>query len=54
MLVNTSPEKIKPKAFMEFENGRMKPSSYYDRLVNVMEELVRFTLLLCDRAYSVD
>lgn len=35
-----------PKAFTEFdENGRMKPSSYYDRLVDVMEELMKFTLL---------
>lgn len=34
------------KAFQEFdENGRMKPSSYYDRIVDVMEELVRFTIL---------
>jgi len=35
-----------PKAYEEFdEAGRMKPSSYYDRLVDVVEELVKFTLL---------
>ena len=34
------------KAFLEFdEAGRMKPSAYYDRIVDVMEELVKFTLL---------
>jgi arsenical resistance protein ArsH len=39
------------KAFQEFdEAGRMKPSSYYDRVVEVMEELVKFTLLTRDRS----
>ncbi|WP_164736370.1 arsenical resistance protein ArsH [Rhizobium vallis] len=37
------------KAFQEFDaNGRMKPSSYYDRVVDVCEELVKFTLLTRD------
>jgi arsenical resistance protein ArsH len=35
------------KAFAEFDGaGRMRPSSYYDRIVDVMEELVRFTVLM--------
>lgn len=35
------------KAYEEFdEAGRMKPSAYYDRIVDVVEELVRFTVLL--------
>lgn len=35
-----------PKAFLEFdEAGRMKPSAYYDRVVDVVEELMKFTLL---------
>ena len=44
------------KAWQEFdEAGRMKPSDYYDRIVDVMEELVKFTLLTRDRSdYLVD
>ena len=35
-----------PKAYEQFdEAGRMKPSPFYDRVVDVMEELVKFTLL---------
>lgn len=53
-----------PKAFLEFEeveneNGvkvkRMKSSGYYLRIVDVMEELMRFTLLTRDQSdYLVD
>lgn len=45
-----------PKAFQEFDDaGRMKPSAYYDRVVDVMEELIKFTLLVRDSAdYLVD
>ena len=40
-----------PKAFQEFDDaGRMKPSAYYERVVDVMEELVKFTLLTRDVA----
>lgn len=44
------------KAFLEFEkDGRMKPSADYDRVVDVMKELVKFTLLTRDVApYLVD
>ncbi len=39
------------KAWQEFDDaGRMKPSSYRDRIVDVLEELFRFTVLLRDRS----
>ncbi|MES3012311.1 MAG: arsenical resistance protein ArsH [Pseudomonadota bacterium] len=44
------------KAYQEFDAaGRMKPSAFYERVVDVMEELVKFTLLTRDVApYLVD
>ena len=43
-----------PKAFMEFDdNDRMKPSPFYDRIVDVMEELVKFTLLVRGRSEAL-
>jgi arsenic resistance protein ArsH len=44
------------KAFLEFDDdNRMKPSPYYNRIVDVMEELMKFTLLLRDsKEYFVD
>lgn len=45
-----------PKAWLEFDDhDRMKPSALYDRIVDVMEELMKFTLLTRDCAdYLVD
>lgn len=45
-----------PMAYKEFDDaGRMRPSGYYDRLVDVMEELFKFTLLTRGRsAYLTD
>lgn len=44
------------KAWLEFDdNDRMKPSSYYDRIIDVVEELVKFTWLTRGRSsYLVD
>lgn len=44
------------KAFMEFDDkNRMKPSPYYNRIVDVLEELMKFTLLTRDNSdYLVD
>lgn len=44
------------KAYLEFdENNRMKPSPYYNRIVDVMEELVKFTLIMRgNKDYLVD
>jgi arsenic resistance protein ArsH len=44
------------KAYQEFDDaGRMKPSAYYERVVDVMEELMKFTLLTREVApYLVD
>lgn len=40
------------RAYEQFdERGRMKPSPYYDRVVDVMEELMKFTLLTRDTAH---
>jgi len=39
-----------PMAWKEFEGGRMKPSPLYNRIVDVMEELVRFTVMTRHRS----
>ncbi len=39
------------KAYEQFDDaGRMKPSAYHERVVDVMEELMKFTLLTRDRS----
>ena len=38
-----------PKAWNEFEGGRMKPGPLYNRIVDVMEELARFTWMIRGR-----
>ena len=38
-----------PMAWKEFEDGRMKPSPLYNRIVDVMEELARFTVMIRGR-----
>ena len=45
-----------PKVSREFDDaGRMRPSPYYDRVVDVMEDLYKFTLLVRDRSgYLMD
>ncbi|HEX8605758.1 MAG TPA: arsenical resistance protein ArsH [Pseudoduganella sp.] len=45
-----------PMAYKEFDDaGRMRPSAYYDRMVDVMEELFKITLLMRGRtAYLTD
>ncbi len=37
-----------PKAWDEFPKGRMRASPYYNRMVDVMEELMRFTVMTRD------
>lgn len=43
-----------PKAFSEFnDNDRMKPSPYYNRIVDVMEELIKFTYMTRGRSVEL-
>lgn len=43
-----------PMAWKEFEDGRMKPSSLYNRIVDVMQELARFTVMTRGRPALLD
>lgn len=45
MPCNTNQSSV-PKAWQEFENGRMKESSYRDRVVDVAEEFAKFTAVM--------
>jgi arsenic resistance protein ArsH len=48
-MITISNQSSVAKAFQEFDtDGRMKPSSYYDRVVDVCEELIKFTILTRD------
>ena len=42
--------------FLEFDDAdRMKPSPFYDRVVDVMEEIMKFTMLTRDnKDYLLD
>lgn len=43
-----------PMAWKQFENGRMMPGPLYNRIVDVMEELARFTLMTRGRPFLTD
>lgn len=48
-LITISNKSSVAKKFMEFKNDRrMKPSPYYNRVADMMEESVKFTLLTRD------
>ncbi|MCO6416099.1 arsenical resistance protein ArsH [Siccirubricoccus sp. KC 17139] len=54
-MFNISNQSSVPKAYEQFdEAGRMLPGPLYDRVVDVMEELIKFTLLLRDRSDLTD